>query len=204
MYGQARWGAKVGKTTILWKADPWLGSSSDQWIWAMESSVEAREEIKMRDEELKIIERSTHHFVLRNKPGAQTFSRWCWIKTILEIWRCSAQSLISPQSPLQWGGHWTHLHRLLNWSRQERISWVMNGRHMLEGSKNVKSWRQGDGWQERRADYLDFIMAVCHCLAQEHLMWPFLEKFQFSQNYAKHWQAHVRKFKECEELEAGR
>ena len=107
-------------------------------------------------------------------------------KCSIGIRRCSARSLISPQSPWQWGGHWTHLCGLLNWSQQERISWVTNGRHMLESSKTAKSWRQGDGWQERRADYLDFITAVRHCLAQEHLTWPFLEKFRFSQNYAKH------------------
>ena len=98
-------------------------------------------------------------------------------KCSIGIQQHSAWSLISPQSPLQWGGHWTHLRGLLNWSQQERISWVMNGRHMLESSKTAKSWRQGD---------IDFIIAVHHCLAQEHLMWPFLEKFWFSQNYAKH------------------
>ena len=155
--------AKVGKTTILYKADPWLGSSSDQWVWAMESSVEVREEIKMRDEELKIIEWSTHHYILRNKPGAQTFSRRCWIKIILKIRWHSAQSLVLPQGPLQWWGHWTHLHRLLNWSQQERISWVTNGRHMLESSENAKSWRQGDGWHTRdKAGFKG--LSMYHCI----------------------------------------
>jgi len=50
------------------------------------------------------------------------------------------------------------------------ISWTMDGRQILEGSKNASSSGKEDGQQEQQAHYLDFITAVCHCLAQAHVM----------------------------------